>query len=178
MRSLRLLPLFALALALASCGPSTADIQSTIDASVAGTVTTIAQSTAQAATATAAEVCGAAALTRYADTLEPQIQTFEMQAGLVSNTARISMGPALQALLDLQTETRQMDVPPCLAEYHAQVVSMMGLYRAGYENFSAQGDEAMTTAALRMGGESLAHIKATLPTLRQGTVPPVATPAR
>ncbi len=178
MRYPRLLLLFVLTLTLTSCGPSTADIQATIDSSVAATVTTIEQSTAQAATATAAEVCGAAALARYADTLEPQIQTYEMQAGLASRTARISMGPALQALLDLQTETRKMDVPPCLADYHAQVVSMMGLYRAGYENFSAQGDEALTTVSLRMADESLAHIKATIPTLHQGTVPPVATPAR
>jgi hypothetical protein len=140
----RLLPLAlpALLVLLVACGgPSEADVQATVAAGVAVSV-------AQTSTAVAADACGKVALNVYADAVEQQVNRFERQAGLTGSTPRASMGEPLQRLLDLQDETERMDVPPCAAEYHKQILSMMGIYRLAYENFAAQGDEITTQAAI------------------------------
>jgi hypothetical protein len=165
-------------LVLVGCGgPSQADLQATVSAAVSATAQAQQVATSVAATQTAAEACGATALGAYADAVEEQIKTFEMQSALVGNTPRVSMGVPMQELLNIQTETRRMDVPECLKPFHEQVVSMMGLYRLGYENFAGQGEESMTMASLQLGEESLVTIKNDLQSLRAGTVPPTPTPA-
>jgi hypothetical protein len=175
---MRVIVVFGLLLALAGCGgPSAADMQATVGAAVQATADAEQVAQSVAATQAAADVCGAAKLNAYADTVEEQLQTFEAQTGLASSTPRVSLGTPLQKLLDIQTETRRMDAPECLKAYHEQLVGMMGLYRLAYETFAAQGDETLVQASLQVGGETLATLKQGLTTIRQGQVPPTPVPA-
>lgn len=170
--------LLAVALLLISCGgPSPDQIQATVASAVQATITANTSATASAVASAEAARCAPAGLSTYATTVEEQVRTFEMQSGLTSSTPRASMGAALQRLLDIQTETRRMEVAPCLTAFHAEVVSMMGLYRLAYETFAAQGSEAITTVSLRQGDEALANIKQGLATLRAGTIPVLPTPS-
>lgn len=162
---------------LVGCGgPSEADIQATVAAAV--------QSTAQAdqiaasvkATQEAQDECGQKAFTAYAETIDMQIQSFEMQASLTGSTPRVSMGTPLQELLNIQTETMKVDAPSCLKGYQERVVSMMGLYRVGYETFAGQGEETMVQAALQLGDESLRKLKKDLAEIKAGKTPIEPTP--
>lgn len=83
------------------------------------------------------------------------------------------MGGPLQELLNLQNDTEDMEHPACLDNYHRRVVSMMGMYRLGYENFAAQGDETMTTAALKLAEEDVDKLQAEIAMIRRGEVPPL-----
>lgn len=123
-----------------------------------------------------AGACEAATLNSYADAVEPQIRAFEQQAQLVGTTPRASLGAPLQRLLDIQTETRKLNVPVCLKDFHTRILDMMQVHQIGYQNFAAQGDETMTQASLLVGAQNLADIKRDLKTIREGTVPPIPTP--
>lgn len=141
---------------LVSCKPSEADVVAAINAT---------------ATAAAAEACSPAKLTAFADAVEAKIGDFEQQARLVGSTSRVGLGVPLQRLLDIQTETRKIDTPPCAKSFLSDVTSAMEAYQQGYQNFSAQGEEIMTTAFLTSGQTILAYTKKGLPTLRDGKVP-------
>jgi hypothetical protein len=164
-------------LILAACGgPSEADIQATVAAAVQATAQAEQIAASVKATQDAERACGAIALNTYADTIEEEMQTFEMQTSVASSTPRVGLGTALQKMLDMQTETRRMEYPPCLKAYHERVVSMMGVYRYAYETFAAQGSETATQAALQVGGETLSELRAQLPMIREGQIPPEPTP--
>jgi len=166
-----------LAILLIGCGgPSESDIQATVQAAVESTAQAQAVAVSVKATQEAADVCGAPALGVYADSMDEELTTFEMQTSVAGSSPRMSMGVALQKLLDIQTETRRIKAPDCLKAYHSRVISAMGLYRYAYENFAAQGNESMTTTALQMGQTELAAVKKDIPTIRSGQVPIVPTP--
>jgi hypothetical protein len=171
-----LITILALLVLVGCGGPSEADIQATVGAAVQATTQAGQIATSVQATQTAS-ACEQPTLNVYADAVEEQITTFEQQATLTGSTPRVSMGVPMQKLLDIQTETRRMDVPNCMQEYHERVVSMMGLYRIAYETFAGQGDESLSQASLMLGGESLGRVKAELATIRKGEVPPTSTPA-
>jgi|GEM_PF-2788773 hypothetical protein len=168
--------LVILFLLLGCGGPSEADIEATIAVAVQSTAQSAQVATSVQATTQAAEVCGQIALNTYADEIEEQIITFEMQTSVAGSTPRMSLGVALQELLNLQTETRRMKAPECLSAYHERVVSMMGLYRLAYETFAAQGDEMLVQAALQVGDETLGEVKQQLAIIRNGQVPPTPLP--
>jgi hypothetical protein len=174
----RFLPIITLAVALSACGsPSESDIQATVQAAVQATSRAELVAVSVKATQEAADVCGKMTLNTYADAVEEEIRTFEMQISVTQSTPRGSIGTALQRMVDLQTEMRRMKTPECLKAYHERIVSMMGLYRLAFQNFAAQGTESMTTAALQMGQQDLDAVKKDLQTIRAGTVPTVPTPA-
>lgn len=50
---------------------------------------------------------------------------------------------------------------------------MMGMYRLGYQNFAAQGDEALTTAALKLADEDVEQLQTEITMIRRGEVPPL-----
>lgn len=155
-----------LALVLAGCGPSAEQLQATVTAAIGETQV--------AATATAeADACSVEKLGTYADTIEKQISRFIRQTSVAGSSPRMSMGGPLQELLNLQNDTEDMKHPACLDNYHRRVVSMMGMYRLGYENFAAQGDETMTTAALKLAEEDVHKLQAEIAMIRRGEVPPL-----
>lgn len=166
-----------LGLALVACGgPSESDIQATVQAAVESTAQAQQIAASVKATQEAADVCGMTALNTYADAIDEEIKTFQMQTSVAGASPRMSIGTALQRLLDLQTETRRTKTPDCLKTYHERVVGAMGLYRYAYENFAAQGDDSITTLALQMGQTELDAVQKDLPTIRSGKMPIVPTP--
>lgn len=155
-----------LALLLVGCGPSPEQLQATVTAAISETQV--------AASATAeADICGVDKLSAYADAIEKQIDRFVRQTSVAGSSPRMSLGGPLQELLNLQNATEDMEHPACLENYHRRVVSMMGMYRLGYENFAAQGDETMTTAALMLAEEDGQKLRTEIAVIRNGEVPPL-----
>jgi hypothetical protein len=168
----------AVVLFLVGCGgTSPAQIQATIDSAVSATAQAQQVATSVAATQVAQEPCGAAKLAAYVATVEPLVGKFERQAGVTSVAPRIGLSVPLQELLNIQNDVIAITPPVCLVDFHAQVVSMMGLYRFAYETFSAQGDEAVVTQAITMGTLALAKVREGLATIHTGQVPATPTPA-
>jgi hypothetical protein len=72
--------------------------------------------------------CRRADMATYADAVATQISAFRRQSDLVAATPRIGMATPLQRLLDIQTATRAIAPPGCLAEYHTRLGRTMNLY--------------------------------------------------
>src|SRR4051812_1534521 len=93
---LRKLPLLFLLMVLISCGgPSESDIQATVQAAVASTAQAQQIAASVKATQEAADVCGTVALNTYADGIDEELKTFQMQTGVAGSTPRASIGTAL-----------------------------------------------------------------------------------
>lgn len=154
-----------LAASLVACGaPSEADIQAAIQ---------------ETQTAVVADACSAAKLTAYATVAEDKIRGFEQQAQLVGSTPRVSLGAPLQRLLDIQTETRALEVPPCATEIQNALVEAMDVYQQAYQNFAAQGSDTTTTSLIETAGQGFDRAKKALAELKSGRVPtlgPFSTP--
>lgn len=158
-----------MALILFGCGPSSEQLQATVTVAISETQV--------AASATAeADACGVDKLSAYADAIEKQIERFIRQTSVAGSSPRMSMGGPLQELLNLQNDTEDMAHPECLTNYHERVVGMMGMYRLGYQNFAAQGDEALTTAALKLADEDVEQLQTEIIMIRRGEVPPPVKP--
>jgi len=162
------------ALIVTGCGgPSEADVRATVQAEAQAT----AQASTQAgATQEAESACGKAKLNAYADALAEKMQAFDQQRQLVSTTPRASIGTPLQRLLDIQSETRKIEVPKCLEEYQARVLATMMAYQQAYQNFAAQGDDLTTQAWLLVADQEWASIRKASNDVRAGKVPPTETP--
>ncbi len=156
---------------LTACGPSPEQLQPTIEAAVAATLTT-ATETAGAATATAeADVCGETRLIAYAETMEQQLDRVSRQVSVADSTPRVGLGVALQELFNLQNEIEALDHPECAANFHENVVSMVGLYRLAYQTFAAQGDDLLIQASLTMANNGMNSLRDDLEVLYTGAVP-------
>lgn len=167
--SLLVLPLVLL-FALSACGPSTPQLQATVEAGIAATRT--------ARTATAeADQCSDAQLVAYADAVEQLLDRYEAQTEVVGATPRVGLGTPLQRLLDYEDEARALETPDCLADYQTAVLAMMQRFRQGYQTFAAQGSDTAIMTSLAQGKQLLADLRGALPAIRAGTLPgPITIP--
>jgi hypothetical protein len=116
-------------------------------------------------------------LTAYAGTIETQITTYRQQVDLTAASPRMSMGTPLQRLLDIQTATRAIAAPPCLAGYHGEVIKAMEFHQRVLQDFASQAaTDAITAGGLAGAKRALDELAAQLPTIKAGSVPPTATP--
>jgi hypothetical protein len=172
-----LFALSALVLLVACGGPSESDLQATVGAAVqattqAGQIATSVKATQEAA------ACGKEQMAAYADAMEGQIRAFEEQSQLVGSTPRVSLGAPLQRLLDIQTETRKVQVPNCLKDFQDRVIKAMQLHQIAYQMFAGQqGSDAVINTTLEIATKEFTDIKRDLGVIRGGTVPPNPTPA-
>lgn len=121
--------------------------------------------------------CRKADLVTYADEMENQIAAYQQQVGLVEVAPRVGIATPLQRLLDLQNETRAVEAPGCLADYHGRVVEAMEFHQAVFQDFAAQrAPDALTASGLVGAKASLDELADQLETIRAGTVPATPTP--
>lgn len=121
--------------------------------------------------------CRKADLAAYADQMEQQIQTFRQQSDLVATAPRMTMGVPLQRLLDIQTATRAIAAPGCVADYHERTVRTMEIHQIAYQGFASQQiDASIVALTLAEGKRLLDEAEANLGVIRAGTVPPTPTP--
>lgn len=131
--------------------------------------------TAPSAPVTAA--CSTAAMATYASAVAKLAATYQQQAELTAATPRASIGTPLQRLLDVQQETQALDVPPCLAAYHARIVAAMQLQQQGFQDFAANRGDTAASAKIAEGASALATAAAQLGLVEAGQVPPTPAPA-
>lgn len=176
----RILAALVVLVALTACGgPSQADLQATVEAGTRATMAALESQTAVvvAATATAAaDLCGPAGLTAYADTVEAQLGRFDRQSEVVAASPRMSIATPLQALMDIQEEVRATAVPPCLADFHAAVLNAMDWHRSGFMAFAEQRGDQTVAVNFRIGNQQFQLVRAGLSQLREGVIPVVAIP--
>lgn len=159
---MRYLLLALFVLSLAACGvPSEAAIQ---------------QAIAETSTAQAAADCSLQKMSAYADAASQEITAFRQQAQLVGSTPRVGLGVPLQRLLDIQTETRKLDVPPCLSAYNERLTRIMQIHQVAYQQFAAQGNETVITQLLQTGDDELKQAEQQLTNIKAGNIPAEPTP--
>jgi hypothetical protein len=121
--------------------------------------------------------CNQGAMSAYADAAGAQLRQFEQQAALVAAAPRIGLAEPLQRLLDIQTATRAVEAPECVADFHARLVGVMEAEQNTYQQFAAQTlDAAAAGAQLREHQAARAELATLLDTIRAGTVPPLPAP--
>lgn len=153
-----------LALTMTACGPSAQQIQATVEAGITATMA------AGTATATA-DSCSATRLTGYAEAVERLLDRYEAQTDVVASTPRVGLGTPLQRLLDYEDEARAIEAPPCLADFHDTILTMMQRFRQGYQTFAAQGSDTTIATSLAQGEQLMADLRGALPTIRDGAIP-------
>jgi hypothetical protein len=120
--------------------------------------------------------CRKADLASYATAIQNQIISFRQQADLVASTPRASIGAPLQRLLDIQTATRAIAAPGCLADYHSRIIAAMNAFQQAYQGFAAQALTNTDAAALLGSAKNaLDAQESELTQIRAGAVPPAPT---
>jgi len=121
--------------------------------------------------------CKQADLATYAAAMDGQLAAFRQQSDLVGASPRMSIGAPLQRLLDIQTETRKIVAPGCVADYHARTIRVMELYQITYQGFAAQQiSNEIAGIALNEAKQQLNTQVNGLALVRVGTVPPTPAP--
>lgn len=155
-------------------GRAGATVLTATTAPIAQVVPTVRATPIPMPTATPVPVtCPAADAKAYGTRIGSQITTFIRQTELTAQTPRIGMAVPLQRLLDLQTETETIQPPPCLAAHLRYTIQMMAMYREGYQNFSAQGEEARTGALLNFAKQKADRVQIGIPLMQSGVLPAI-----
>lgn len=119
--------------------------------------------------------CRKADLATYADAVESQVATYRQQVDLTAATPRVGLGPALQRLLDIQTATRDLAAPGCVADFHSQLLAAMQNYQQAFQDFAAQrGTDALLAGKIANAKNRMDAAAAALPAIKAGTPPPTA----